>query len=59
MSESLDCSKCGRVCKDRKGLSKHERHCNGVLLDLTCPDIDCGKIFTTRSNLYKHIAIVK
>ena len=59
MSGSLDCSKCGRVCKDRKGLSKHETHCNGVLLDLTCPDIDCGKIFTTKSNLYKHIRTCK
>ena len=58
MSESLDCSKCGRVCKDRKGLSKHETCCTGVL-DLTCPDADCKKMFTTRSNLYKHIRSCK
>jgi hypothetical protein len=59
MSTSVNCPKCDRVCKDRKGLSKHERYCNGVLLDLTCPDADCGKIFTTRSNLYKHIRYCK
>ena len=54
MSESFDCSKCGRAFKDRKGLSRHETNCNGIA-DLTCPNADCGKIFKAKPNLRQHI----
>lgn len=58
MTDSLDCSKCGRVCKDRKGLSRHESSCNPHK-DLSCSDPDCRKIFSTISNLYKHMRSCK
>ena len=58
MSESFDCSKCGRVCKDRKGLSRHETSCNG-LAEFRCPDDDCGKIFKTKPILKQHIRTCK
>ena len=55
---SFNCSKCGRVYIDRNGLDTHESHCKGPD-DLRCPDPDCRRTYSTRTNLNKHMRLCK
>ena len=52
-SEYHCCSKCGKECKDKKGLSKHEKVCIGLEKHL-CPE--CGLELKNRSNLKVHMS---
>jgi hypothetical protein len=52
-SEYHCCSKCGKECKDKKGLSKHEKVCIGLEQHI-CPE--CNLVLKNRSNLKVHIS---
>jgi hypothetical protein len=58
MSESVNCPKCDRVCKDRRALAYHEKNCKGPG-EFRCPDSDCGKTFTAKTSLIRHIQTCK
>ena len=53
---SYNCKKCGRLCKDRRGLSKHENVC---ILDrgLTCKH--CGVSYSVFFKLKCHLVSCK
>jgi hypothetical protein len=58
MSTSVNCLKCDRVCKDRRALAYHEKNCKGPG-EFRCPDSDCGKTFTAKISLVRHIRTCK
>ena len=45
------CLNCGKVCKDKRGLSIHEARCSG-LSSFECSE--CGSVFQSFSNLKRH-----
>lgn len=46
-----NCSKCGKACKDKRGLRIHEARCSG-LSSFDCEE--CGSSFQSFSNLKRH-----
>jgi hypothetical protein len=52
--DSFECDKCGKVCKDKKGLSRHFSKCRG-LAEPVC--IYCDIKFTRFSTLDDHLQI--
>ena len=50
------CSKCGRECKDQRGLTIHENKC-GLEKNTTC--IHCHVMFSSYDNLNRHLLVCK
>ena len=51
--DSNSCDKCGKICKDKRGLSLHLKSCEG-LISLTCEF--CNKSFANSYNLHMHLS---
>jgi hypothetical protein len=49
--EEFECSSCGKICKDKRGLTLHESKCDKVSKN-TC--IPCGGVFKNNSSLVRH-----
>jgi hypothetical protein len=54
-----NCSKCSKVCKDKRGLSIHEHKCGISLTDQTFSCEHCLFVFSTHDNLKKHMSRCK
>jgi hypothetical protein len=51
----LSCTNCGKTCKDKKGLTKHQNRCiaASTILELQC--IYCNHTYASRQVLERHI----
>jgi hypothetical protein len=56
--ENLKCSNCGKECKNKKGLSKHQFHCDISRVDENRCSF-CNKEFSSSANLQRHLIICK
>jgi hypothetical protein len=56
---SHNCSKCGRECKDKRGLSIHEKKCGHALSNQEFICEHCDQTFTTHYGYKKHMTRCK
>ncbi|KAG9100930.1 hypothetical protein FS749_011684 [Ceratobasidium sp. UAMH 11750] len=52
---SLQCPKCGRICRRPHVLSEHMKSVHLELRTFKCPRVGCTKDFTTSSNRTRHL----
>ena len=51
--DSIPCTKCGKLCKDKRGLTLHLKSCDGLLV-FNCQF--CHKTFSNSYNLNTHLS---